>query len=216
MAKKRSTKKKLSPLKLGAIIILAAGGGYLIYSKLLKPYLFKDDTSGSEEIDSEIDTLPPPDTSGSDSVAKMGGGGNSAPKYEAPDLDKKIRKGDKGDLVYRVQIAINKIASARGKSSYYDSDKKKTIKFPISSDKDFGTTTDSAAKFAFQYYRSNGFITLRKAREQWVRSAGYYNKPFPTELASVSNYEDLKKIYDINRQKKAVDDNFNWFNPAGK
>lgn len=213
---KRTTKKKLSPLKLGAITILAVGSGYLIYSKLLKPYLFKDETSGGEEIDSEIDTLPSSDDNSAQQVVKIDGGGDSKPKYVAPDLDKKIRKGDKGDLVYRVQIAINKIASARGKSSYYDSDKSKTIKFPISLDKDFGNITDSGAKFAFQYYRSNGYITLRKAREQWVRSAGYYNKPFPTELAAVSNFADLKKIYDINRQKKAVDDNFNWFNPAGK
>ena len=207
---KRRTKKKLSPLKIGAIIIVGGGVGYLLYSKVIKPYFFKD--SATSDLPEEDLTTLPDSTPTLPTSTGGGGGSGSKPTSSAPkvDIDKKLSKGSKGDLVFKIQIAANKIAAARGKSSYYDKDKNKTIKFPIAQDKDFGTTTDSAAKFAFPSYRANGYITVRKAREQWVRSFGHYKKPFPTELSSVSNYNDLKKIYDINRNKQQANDEFDW------
>ena len=208
----RKTKKKLSPLKIGAIIIVGGGIGYLLYSQVIKKYILKDDTPKNDDtpIIDDIPTLPPsnqPSAIGGGAGSAAAGAGGAAPKV---DIDKKLTKGSKGDLVFKIQIAANKIAAARGKSSYFDKDKNKTINFPISQDKDFGTTTDSAAKFAFPSYRNNGYITVRKAREQWVRSFGHYKKPFPTELVNVSNYSDLKKIYDINRAKKEANDEANW------
>lgn len=209
--RKKST-KKLSPLKLGAIVVLGGGAGYLLWKKLLQPYFFKDeelinlDTETQTETETkEIPTIPEP------------------PKKETPqkpqiELDKKIKKGDKGDLVYRVQIAINNIAKLRGRSYWYDKDKKKNVQFPLPHNpvtSEFADRTDSGAKFAFPTYRSNGYITLRKAREQWARSAGYFNKPFPTELVSVSNYSDLKKIYDYNKNKKSANDESFWTKDLG-
>lgn len=210
--KKRKSTKKLTPLKIGAIVLLGAGGGYLLWTKLLQPYFFKGNeelpTNEAENLETEQkDTkeLPAPDKPIKPSTPKI-------------ELDKKIKKGDKGDLVYRVQIAINNIAKLRGRSYWWDKDKKKNVQFPLPIDpvkSEFADRTDSGAKFAFPTYRGSGYITLRKAREQWVRSAGYYNKPFPTELVNVSNYSDLKKIYDFNKKKKDSTDESFWTKDLG-
>lgn len=212
---RKTTKKKLSPLKIGAIIIVGGGIGYLLYSQVFKRFIFKDDTSGGDggdDIPTDV-TEPTLITGGS----PAGGGGSSAGsgKSSAPkvDIDKKIKKGDKGELVYKIQLAINNVAKLRGKSYWWDNDKKKNVQFPLPTDPvraEFADRTDSGAKFAFPSYRSSGYITVRKAREQWARSAGYFNKPFPIELTSASNYADLKKIYDINRAKKEANDETNW------
>lgn len=210
---RKTTKKKLSPLKIGAIIIVGGGIGYLLYSQVFKRFIFKDDTSGGDSGDDiQTDVTEPTLITGGGSTSGGGGSTSGGGKSSAPkvDIDKKLTKGSKGDLVFKIQIAANKIAAARGKTSYFDKDKNKTIKFPIAQDKDFGTTTDSAAKFAFPSYRNSGYITVRKAREQWVRSFGHFKRPFPSELVNVSNYADLKKIYDINRAKKEANDEVNW------
>jgi len=208
---RRKSKKKLSPLKLGAIVLLGGGVGYLLWKKLLQPSFFKDeeqtnlDVTETETENKDVPTIPAP------------------PKVETPqkpkiELDKKIKKGDKGDLVYRVQIAINNIAKLRGRSYWWDKDKNKNVNFPLPHDpikSEFADRTDSGAKFAFPTYRNSGYITLRKAREQWARSAGYFNKPFPTELVGVSNYLDLKKIYDYNKVKKEANDESFWTKDLG-
>ena len=213
----RRTKKKLSPLKIGAIILVGGGVGYLIYSQVIKKYFFKSDESSDDG--GAIDTTPEIETDGGSGAITGGaitggattGGSQSKPKT---DIDKKIKKGDKGDGVYRVQLAINAIARLRGKNYWWDNDKKKNVQFPLPTDpvrSEFADRTDSGAKFAFPSYRGSGYITVRKAREQWVRSAGHFKKPFPTELVNVSNYADLKKIYDINRAKKQANDESDFY-----
>jgi len=222
MATRRTTKKKLSPLKLGAIALVSVGGGWLLWSKIVRPYFFKDEQQNNQESETEqIPTIPTivtpivKDESGTapifekiyvDAGKGAGAGAGAGAKF---DIDKKVRKGDKSDLVKRIQIAINNIARLRGRSSFYDADKGKTISFPIPLDSDFGNITDSALKFAFPDYKGAGFTTVRKAREQWARSAGYASAPFPTELSAVPNYADLKKIYDLNRKKTVTDQIFN-------
>jgi hypothetical protein len=222
--KKRTTKKKLSPLKLGAIAIVSVGGGWLLWSKIVRPYFFKDEEKNLPEgvdeygkpfyqnksivepiVETPQGTAPIFEKIYVD-AGKGAAGSGAAAKF---DIDKKVRKGDKSDLVKRIQIAINNIARLRGRNSFYDADKGKTISFPISLDSDFGNITDSALKFAFPDYKGAGFTTVRKAREQWARSAGYASAPFPTELSAVPNYADLKKIYDVNRGKTVSDQIFN-------
>jgi hypothetical protein len=221
----RRTKKKLSPLKIGAIILVGGGVGYLLYSQVIKKYFFKSDESsdggGEVETTPEIETDGGGGGGGSTSGGGGGGGGGTnsqKPQPQKTDIDKKIKKGDKGDGVYRVQLAINAIARLRGKNYWWDNDKKKNVQFPLPTDpvrSEFADRTDSGAKFAFPSYRGSGYITVRKAREQWVRSAGHFKKPFPTELVNVSNYADLKKIYDINRAKKQANDESDFYlNPA--
>jgi hypothetical protein len=209
--RKRTTKKKLTPLKIGVIAFIGIGGGWLLWSKVLKPYFNKDEENSQNEADqlpAEMPAIetPPANQNGIDlgiisDLNKNQGSKNDSSKEVKLDIDKKIRKGDKNELVYKVQVAVNNIARLRGQNSYLDKDKGKTISFPIPLDSDFGNMTDSGLKFALPDYKGAGFTTVRKAREQWARSAGYFNKPFPTELSATANYSDLKKIYDINRSK---------------
>lgn len=220
----RRTKKKLSPLKIGAIILVGGGVGYLLYSQVIKKYFFKSDEESSDgggEIDTtEIETRDGDGaiTGGAITGGAITGSSQSSQSSQGSkpktDIDKKIKKGDKGDGVYRVQLAINAIARLRGKNYWWDNDKKKNVQFPLPTDpvrSEFADRTDSGAKFAFPSYRGSGYITVRKAREQWVRSAGHFKKPFPTELVNVSNYADLKKIYDINRAKKQANDESDFY-----
>lgn len=209
MATKRRTKKKLNPYIVGGAAIGIVGIGYLIYSKWFKKTETSEENLNVEPI-APIAPIAPVAPNAPDNTW------NNALKVDIPqqkkesgiDLDKKIKKGDKGNLVYRVQVAINNIAKLRGVNSYKDKEKVKTISFPLPIDpvkSSFGDVTDSAAKYAFGgEYTGKGYTTLRKAREQWVRSAGYAGKPFPTELSNVSNYDDLRKIYVMNVAKGAV------------
>ena len=212
--RKRTTKKKLTPLKIGAIALIGIGGGWLLWSKVLKPYFNKDEENSqneAEQLPAEQQQAPAieiPASSGIDlgiinDINKNQGNNNSSKEVKL-DIDKKVRKGDKNDLVYKIQIAVNNIARIRRVTSYLDKDKGKTIYFPIPLDSDFGNITDSALKFALPEYKGAGFATVRKAREQWARSAGYFNRPFPTELSATANYLDLKKIYDVNRSKTSA------------
>ena len=209
--KRRTTKKKLTPLKIGAIAFIGIGGGWLLWSKVLKPYFNKDEQNSQNEAEQlpaeQQQAIEAPASGGIDlgiinAINKNQI--NDSKKESKIDIDKKIRKGEKNDLVYKIQVAVNNIARIRGVNSYNDTDKGKTISFPIPLDSDFGNLTDSGLKFAIPEYKGAGFATVRKAREQWARSAGYYNKPFPIELSATANYSDLKKIYDINRIKASA------------
>lgn len=222
MATKKRTKKKLNPYIIGGAAIGIVGIGYLIYSKWFKKSEEQincesqggrwDSTNNYCELPVYKKPIEPIEP-----IKQNNAIGGAIENIEIPkqqkkesgiDLDKKIKKGDKGNLVYRVQVAINNIAKLRGVNSYKDKEKGKTIAFPLPIDpvnSSFGDITDSAAKYAFGgEYTGKGYTTLRKAREQWVRSAGYAGKPFPTELANVSNYDDLQKIYVMNVAKGAV------------
>ena len=207
--RKRTTKKKLTPLKIGAIALIGIGGGWLLWSKVLKPYFNKDEENSQNEAEQlPAPAIEVPASSGIDlgiinDINKNQGNNNSSKEVKV-DIDKKVRKGDKNDLVYKIQVAVNNIARIRRVTSYLDKDKGKTIYFPIPLDSDFGNITDSALKFALPEYKGAGFATVRKAREQWARSAGYFNRPFPTELSATANYLDLKKIYDVNRSKTSA------------
>jgi hypothetical protein len=177
---------------------------------VLKPYFNKDEENSQNEADQlPADQLPAPaDQSGIDlgiinNLNKPNQNNNSKTETKV-DIDKKVRKGDKNELVYKIQIAVNNIARIRGINSFIDTETGKVLKFPIPLDSSFGNMTDSGLRFALPEYKSAGYATVRKAREQWVRSAGYFKRPFPTELSAVSNYADLKKIYDINAVKGSV------------
>jgi hypothetical protein len=208
--KRRTTKKKFTPLKIGVIAFIGIGGGWLIWSKLLKPYFNKDEENSQNEAEQlPAEQLPAPaDSSGIDlgiiNDLNKNQGNKGSSKEVKIDIDKKIRKGDKNDLVYKIQVAVNNIARIRGINSFIDTETGKVLNFPIPLDSVFGNMTDSGLRFALPEYKGAGFATVRKAREQWARSAGYFKRPFPTELSAVSNYADLKKIYDINVAKGTI------------
>jgi hypothetical protein len=206
MTRSKAQKQKL--YKEVAIVAAGLGVTYGLWKYIIKPKYF----SKGEDNNSDLNNLNP--SNENNTTTKPGKTTNgsskqdSQPETKSLDIDKKVGFGNKGDLVYRIQTSINNIANLRGNRSYYDSETKKTISFPIKSDSDFGKTTKSAAKYAFPNFKSKGYVTVRNAREQWSRVAGYYDKSFPQELVNVSNYNDLEKIYQVAKTNKIYDEIF--------
>lgn len=140
--------------------------------------------------------------------------GIGKPEKNIDDLDVKIKKGSKSNTVKKLQYIINDIQSIRGQRVADDPGSNNKVFFPISTDGIFGNETAAAARVAFgNTYQRNGYITVRKAREQLARTAGYYKKPFPSNLVGVSNESDLHKIYNANIAAEQDDQSAaSWFN----
>jgi hypothetical protein len=127
----------------------------------------------------------------------------AAPKKDGLDIDKKLRKGSKGEEVKRLQFVINYIAGLR-KTTSYKTPGGYTVKFPIASDGDFGSNTQAGAFFIAPSFKNDGFITLDTARKRLAYIAGYYDRPFPSELVGTKNYnvyQDQYKTGKIDAQK---------------
>ena len=168
--------------------VLAAGiGTYLLAGDKIKSLL-----KGEKDEDMP-DIIPPKE------ITQSGGGGGGGTKPTAPDpagldINKKLRKGSQGDEVKRLQFVINYIAGLRGSTSY-KTPGGYTVKFPIGTDGDFGSGTQAGAYFIAPTFKNDGFITLDKARERLAYIAGYYNKPFPSELVGTKNYSKYQDNY---------------------
>jgi hypothetical protein len=115
---------------------------------------------------------------------------------EAPgiDINKKLKKGSQGPEVKRLQFIINYVAGFRDSKSY-TTPGGYTVKFPINPDSDFGNNTQAGAYFISPSFRTDGFITLDTARKRLAYIAGYYNKPFPSELVGTKNYKTYQEQY---------------------
>lgn len=176
----------------------------------------KDDTPDTTPVvPGATQTLLPPSTAG---------GGVPAP-VTAPvaslDINAKLRKGSKGTEVKKLQYIINYIAGFRGSGSYTTPSGYK-VNFPISVDGDFGSGTQAGAYFISPEFRTQGYITLDQARKKFAYLAGYYRKPFPSELVGTSNYKKYQDSYKAGEIQKGQDDRakaiggtildpFNWF-----
>lgn len=187
MSSKRKTTSKGLFTKKNAPFI-AAG----VLATIAGVYFFAGDKiAGLFEKNNDMpDIIPPKEfTQGNGG----GGGGGQLPKPSQPtesgiDLNKKLRKGSKGDEVKRLQYIINYIAGFRGTTSY-KTPSGYTVKFPISTDGDFGSGTQAGAYFIAPSFKNDGFITLDTARKRLAYLAGYYQKPFPSELVDSKNYK---------------------------
>ena len=105
--------------------------------------------------------------------------------------DETVRKGSKGDAAKGVQVIMNEIARWRGWSGQTKKAANgKSVKFPISTDGDFGNNSDTAARLIFDNYQADLNITRHKARMKWAYAAGFYKKPFPDGLKNVSRRAD--------------------------
>jgi hypothetical protein len=105
--------------------------------------------------------------------------------------DETVKKGSKGDAAKGVQVIINEIARWRGWSGQTKKAANgKSVKFPISTDGDFGTNSDTAARLIFDNYQADLNITRHKARMKWAYAAGFYKKTFPDGLKNVSRRAD--------------------------
>lgn len=102
---------------------------------------------------------------------------------KAYNIDTALKKGQaKNDMAKLLQYNIREIQSMLG--------------IPlINADGSFGDKTDKALKVISDFYKKNGYWTVRKARETVVRYAGQKGKAFPLYLQTASNYNDLQKIY---------------------
>lgn len=118
----------------------------------------------------------------------------TAPEPAGIDINKKLKKGSKGGEVTRLQFIINYIAGLR-QSTSYKTPSGYTVKFPIGTDGDFGNGTQAGAYFIAPSFKNDGYITLDKARERLAYIAGYYNKPFPSELVGTKNYNKYQDSY---------------------
>lgn len=162
---------------------VAAIGTYLLAGDQIKS-LFKKDN------DEETPQLPKVDP------LLIPGGVNKTitPEPTGLDIDKKLRKGSSGEEVKRLQFIINYIAGFRGSKSY-KTPGGYTVNFPIKTDGDFGNNSQAGAYFISPEFKSQGFITLDQARRKLAYIAGYYSKPFPSELVGTKNFNKYQESY---------------------
>jgi hypothetical protein len=193
--KKSLTAKQKNGLFIGAGIAAALIGTWLLAGDQIKSLFTKDNLTNDPKLPAKDPILIP--------------GGQGATKPAAPepagiDIDKKLRKGSQGEEVKRLQFIINYIAGYRG-SSKYKTPGGYTVNFPIKADGDFGNNTQAGAYFISSQFKDLGFITLDQARRSLAFIAGFYGKPFPSELVGTKNYMDYQNAYkggqiDANKQ----------------
>jgi hypothetical protein len=182
MAIQKTNNKKM--LIIGGIILGAAGLAYVYREKIMNYFVPKIEPEPEPEpiipipiIKGKIDNnnqLPEP-----------------KPKAKANPIDIKLKKGDKGDNVKLLQYNIREVQFYLGVPQ-------------IKADGDFGAATDKAALSISKFYKENGYWTIRKARELAARYAGEKGLRFPVYLSTVSNLEDLQKIYQTGLVKNRV------------
>ena len=108
------------------------------------------------------------------------------------EIDKKLKKGDKNNNVKQLQFNIREI--------------QKMLKTtPLTADGDFGKITDGVLLKISDFYKKNGYWTIRKARETVARYAGKFGLPFPVYLLNVENNADLRKIYQGAKVKGVIE-----------
>lgn len=193
--KKSLTAKQKNGLFIGAGIAAALIGTWLLAGDQIKSLFKKDNLTNDPKLPAKDPILIP------------GGQGATKPAEPEPagiDIDKKLRKGSQGEEVKRLQFIINYIAGYRG-SSKYKTPGGYTVNFPIKADGDFGNNTQAGAYFISSQFKDLGFITLDQARRSLAFIAGFYGKPFPSELVGTKNYMDYQNAYkggqiDANKQ----------------
>ena len=200
MATKTNNKKMIVT---GGIILGVAGLAYLFRKKIKNyfvPNLMPGEDGGGIQIIKDIisgdpNALPAVDP-------------NAVAPYVAPyvapsetawvppasiDIDAKLKKGMKDENVKLLQYNIREIQNING------------IYPLIGADGNFGGGTEKMLLQISDFYKKNGYWTIRRARETMARYAGQKKKAFPKYLENVSNAKDLKKIYDATIVKKIVD-----------
>jgi len=173
MAIKQTNNKKM--FLIGGIILGVAGLGYLYRNQIMG--LFKPKNEPIEPIEPII---PEPIIKG----VITNDNDLPAPKItpKTSDIDKKLKKGDKGDLAKQLQYNIREIQFYLGVPQ-------------IKADGNLGPASDKALLSISTFYKENGYWTIRKARETAVRYAGEKGLRFPIYLTTAENVKDLQKIY---------------------
>ena len=199
--KRATARRKSAPATKRNLILLgvaaAAVGTYLFAGDAIKKLLKLDGPDFIEDkTPVQIPAVSSTPTPGAQPVTK--------PEPPGIDIDKKLRKGVNGGEVTRLQFIINYIAGLR-KTTSYKTPGGYTVKFPISSDGGFGNDTQAGAYFIAPSFKDAGYITLDEARKRLAYIAGYYGKPFPSELVGTKNYQ----AYQTNYKSGEIDGNKN-------
>jgi hypothetical protein len=187
--KKGLTPKQKKTLYIGAGVAAALIGTWFLAGDKIKGLFKKDSEPGGD-----FTQLP-----AQDQILIPGGQGSTQTTVKQPepagiDIDKKLRKGSSGEEVKRLQFIINYIAGFRGSKSY-KTPSGYTVNFPIKTDGDFGNNSQAGAYFISPEFKTNGFITLDQARRKLAYIAGYYSKPFPSELVGTKNFDRYQESY---------------------
>ena len=140
------TKGTKIALIVAGIVTLVGGIGFLV---------FRNPAKKDEEIIEE--DLMPVVSQVSNNLSNSSQTETSTSKPSNDSIaDETVRKGIKGDAAKGVQVIINEIARWRGWSGQTKkAPNGKSVKFPISTDGDFGTNSDTAARLLFDNYHNN-------------------------------------------------------------
>jgi len=199
---------------IGVGIASALIGTYFLAGDKIKSLFKKDDT------DQQPDLVPSPDLVLPQQQLPASTTGKVYPPAQQDtgyDINKKLRPGSKGEEVKRLQFIINSIAAARKTNSFSDSGKK--VNFPLNPDGDFGNNTNLGSLFAFDIFKSQGYITLDQARKKMAYIFGYRQLQFPSSFVGTKNekqYQDSYKAGQIDFGKADRSKNIglvNIFNP---
>ncbi len=200
MARKKTTLNKKTLIGVG--IASALLGIYFLAGDKIKDIL-----KGNKD-DQDTPVIEPviePVIQGGGSGAGSGSGSGSGSATPVIDINKKLKKGVTGTEVKKLQYIINYIAGFRGSSSYTTPSGYK-VRFPIDADGSFGSDSQAGSYFISPEFRTQGYITLDQARRKLSYLAGYYRKPFPSELVNTSNYKKYQDVYKAGEIKRGQDD----------
>jgi hypothetical protein len=177
------TKGQKIALIVAGVVTLISGVGF---------FIFRNRTKNEEENTSDEEFTNPVELQVSNNSSSNSQTETTTLKPSSDVIaDENVKKGSKGDAAKGVQVIINEIARWRGWSGQTKKAANgKSVKFPISTDGDFGTNSDTAARLIFDNYQADLSITRHKARMKWAYAAGFYKKAFPDGLKNVSRRAD--------------------------
>ena len=165
----------------GGVLLAIGGIGYLYRNEIMNLFVKKDDII---PISPEDPIIPNNNTDPITPPVKV------LPSVK--EIDKKLKKGDKNNNVKQLQFNIREIQIMLKNT-------------PLTADGDFGKITDGVLLKISDFYKKNGYWTIRKARETVARYAGKFGLPFPVYLLNVENNADLRKIYQGAKVKGVID-----------
>jgi len=190
-----ATRKK--PLNKTNLVLLGLAtaliGTYFLAGDKIKAY-FKGDQGDDVDQQPLIDTTPVVQPS-------IPGGGTQPPKAMPEDekklnIYKKLKKGVKGDEVFKLQVILNDILQAFRENGQSDQ--------LIKQDGDFGAGTEKALiriNGTNSPYYKKGYTTLNDQRINWAYFRGQYKKQYPSSLVGSSQSKAYEYWFKLGQLK---------------
>jgi hypothetical protein len=190
-----ATRKK--PLNKTNLVLLGLAtaliGTYFLAGDKIKAY-FKGDKGDDVDQTPLIDQTPVVQPS-------LPGGGTQPPKAMPEDekklnIYKKLKKGVKGDEVFKMQVILNDILQ-----TFRENGQKDQL---IKQDGDFGAGTEGAlirVNGKNSPYYKKGYTTLNDQRINWAYFRGQYGKQYPSSLVGSSQSKAYEYWYKLGQLK---------------